>query len=111
METPCQGCALNIKLINRWIGSPSDRPINPSFSQYLCQSLGTVFVTAINHFGFMRPKSVLACRLSDAAESRTTALPCSRTKTTQCQQVRPRSRCHLMASNARAGNADQDSKG
>src|SRR5437016_4637078 len=56
-----------------------------------------IWQTGMNHFGFMRPKSVRTWRRSARFESSTTGPQGTRQNTTQCQHVRSRSSCHLTA--------------
>src|SRR5207249_10260739 len=67
--------------------------------------------TGIHHLGFMRPKSVLLWLRRLRFESSTTGPSDPRQNTTQCQNARPRSLCHLTASNARSGRASHEVKG
>jgi hypothetical protein len=65
----------------------------------------------MNHFGFMRPKSVRTCRRSARFESSTTGPSGPRQNTTQCQDARSPSLCHLTASSARSGRASHEVNG
>lgn len=68
-------------------------------------------VRLMNHFGFMRPKSVRRFVRNDRLESRTMAPPGPRQNTAQCHTARPHSMRHFSASNARSGNASQHLNG
>jgi len=65
----------------------------------------------MNHLGFMRPKSVRIGVRNLRLGSSTTGPLGPRRKTTQCQNARSRSLCHLMASSARSGRASHEVKG
>jgi len=69
-------------------------PIMAIFTRYL------FIVTVKNHTGLIRPKSVRRGAFNVGLESTTYDRSFSRTNTTQCQNGRPCSRCHLMANNA-----------
>src|SRR6267143_428739 len=68
-------------------------------------------LTGLNHFTFMRPKSMRTWRRSARFESSTTGPQGPRQNTTPCQNVRSRSLCHLTASSARSGRASHEAKG
>ena len=74
-------------------------------------ALRYIGLTGMNHFGFMRPKSVRTWLRSSRFESSTTGPQGPRQNTAQCQNERPRSLCHLTASNARSGKASHEVKG
>ena len=80
-------------------------PIIAIFTRYL------FIVTDRNHTGLVRPKSVRRGAFNVGLESTTYERPFSRTNTTQCQNGRPCSRCHLMAINAQSGKSAHERNG
>ena len=68
-------------------------------------------LTGMNHFTFMRPKSMRTWRRSARFESSTTGPQGPRQNTTQCQNVRSCSLCHLTANCTRSGRASHEVKG
>jgi hypothetical protein len=99
----CDGPACRFGLLLKGVDhrcTPFPSPAAP----FAARANSLAFVIVIYHRGDMRPKSVRRWVRSERLGSSTTGPVGPRQKTTQCQNERPRTRCHLIASSARSGN-------